>query len=86
MALQKTELIYNGTTVKYHRVISYHVDLATGAAGCVLGSWASTEDRAANKPPVLKRRFAFVPSADDLPTLAYAAIKENPIFSDAEDV
>lgn len=86
MALQKSEIIYNGKTVTYHRVVHLEVDLATGACAAVLHSWPSRQDREFLRPADLIRRFNFTHAGSDLLADAYAAIKSLPYWADAEDV
>lgn len=85
MALLKSELIYNGKTVSYHRVVHLEIDLATGACAAVLHSWPSRQDRERLQPPDLNRRFNFIHTGPDLLADAYAAIKALPYWADAED-
>lgn len=86
MGLKKTEVIYNGEMVEYHRIASFEVDFSTGACTAFMHSWATKEDRDNNKPPQLSRRFNFEWIGESMADDAYIAIKSIPYWSDAEDV
>lgn len=86
MALEKTETIYNGETVSYHRITGFEVDLATGASYATLKSWGSYVERADNQPAKLSRRFIFQWQGEDVHADAYAAIKQLHYWQDATDV
>lgn len=86
MALKKTEIIYNGETVEYHRLSAFEVDMATGACRATMHSWSTPQERDKNDKPKLARHFNFLWVSEDMVADAYMAVKALPYWSDAEDV
>lgn len=86
MALLKTELIYNGETVSYHKVAECAVDMATGAATATLHSFNDSDSRRQSENPVLKRSYNFQRTGEHIAADAYAAIKALPEWADAQDI
>lgn len=85
MALLKTELLYNGETVRYHRIAEYIIDQATGDTTAVLHSFRDQEHRNAHPAPLVKRSYSVQRAGGDLASEAYAAIKSRPEWAGAQD-
>lgn len=85
MALLKTELLYNGETVSYHRIAEYTIDQATGDTTAVLCSFRDQEHRNTHQAPLVKRSYGVTRVGGDLASEAYASIKSRPEWAEAKD-
>lgn len=68
----KSETSSDGTVFTHHRILRVELDLASGLARAMLGSWPSLSE--VLKPPRIRRYFTFTPSGGDLYNEAIDAV------------
>lgn len=86
MAFEKRELLYNGEEVCFHSVVECLLDMSTGAASCVVGSWRSRDEFVAHATPLIRRVWNFSPVSDDLVADAWGALRASAHWQGAGEV
>jgi hypothetical protein len=79
MGIAVTHIAYNGEVLKYARVSSITVDLATGQAAATLSGYKSQEDRLSggDRYQVFVHQFSLpTPQPEDLLAYAYQVLSQ----------